>query len=62
MNTSLIEQHHAIIDCLTTTFKSTTLSHAMFLLQTLHQDIYDAKSKELGTEANMHWPTHIPTE
>jgi hypothetical protein len=63
VNTSLIEQHHSVIDCLTTTFKSTTLSHAMFLLQTLHQDIYDAKSHELGaTEANTHWPTHIPTE
>lgn len=58
VNTSLIEQHHAIIDCLTTTFKSTTLSHAMFLLQMLHQDIYDSKCKELGAaEASTCWPT-----
>jgi hypothetical protein len=61
VNTSLIEQHHAIIDCLTTTFKSTTLSHAMFLLQTLHQDIYDMKCKDLGaTDADMCWPTSAP--
>jgi hypothetical protein len=39
-NTSMIEQWHAIMDTLTTTVKGSTLSHAMFLLQTLEDDHY----------------------
>jgi hypothetical protein len=40
INTSMIEQWHAVMDNLTTTVKGSTLAHAMFLLQTLEDDHY----------------------
>ena len=40
VNTSMIEQWHAIMDALTMTVKGSTLAHAMFLLQTLQDDHY----------------------
>lgn len=40
MNTSLVEQWHSVMDCLTHTVKGSSLCNAMFLLQTLQDDHY----------------------
>ena len=45
VNSSMIEQWHAIVDPLTRTVKGSKLTHAMFLVQTLQDDHYLAICK-----------------
>jgi len=51
MNTSLIEQWHSIMDCLTDIAAGSTLRHAMFMLQLLHDDRYMEICKDKALKA-----------
>ena len=50
INTSLVEQWHAVMDCLARTVKGSSLCNAMFLLQTLQDDHYLAMCAKKGVE------------
>lgn len=47
-NTSMIEQWHAIMDCLSKITAGSTLAHAMFILQLLHDDRYYEICEKFG--------------
>lgn len=58
INTSLIEQYHAAMNCLETTLRGSTLAHAMLLLQTFHDDHYERRCRALHVPPErMKWPT-----
>jgi len=50
INTLLVEQWHAVMDCLARTVKGSSLCNAMFLLQTLQDDHYLAMCAKKGVE------------
>ena len=52
-NTSMIEQWHSVMDCLTRTVKGSTLCHAMLLLQTIQDDHYITICKKAGVGVRM---------
>ena len=52
-NTSLIEQWHSMMDCLSRTVKGSTLCHAMLLLQTLQDDHYLGICEKQGLPVRM---------